>query len=309
MEKEVFHEGELAVQRKLGKEKEANRLKRMITPVIFPGMVPFIELQTLIFAGTTDASGQPWSSALYGELGFLKVPNRNELIIHPEKIKSPKSDVFFQNIETNTEVGFLFIQHESRTRFRVNGRVVKENGVIKVQVVESYGNCPKYIQAGKLILDNTFDADLGEVPEGTVLGPNELDIISRSNTFYVSSRNKDGRTDTSHRGGNDGFVSVSPDGTLLIPDYPGNNLFNTLGNIHQYPKTGLLFMDHNSGTVLQLVGEAKVLYGRDSEKELAVSGETGVFWEFRTTKWIRTEGHYRGAWELYTYSPFNPTVE
>ncbi|WP_435625704.1 pyridoxamine 5'-phosphate oxidase family protein [Flagellimonas sp.] len=309
MEKDVFHEGELAVQRKLGREKEASRLKRMIAPVIFPGMVPFIELQTVIFVGSTDVSGQPWSSVLYGDLGFLKVLDRTELLINPEKIKSPKSDVFFRNIEVNPEIGFLFIQHESRTRFRVNGHVTKENGILKVQVVESYGNCPKYIQAGKLILDNAHNADSSLVSEGTVLGPAELDLISRSNTFYVSSRNKDGRMDTSHRGGNDGFVSITTDGTLMIPDYPGNNLFNTLGNIHQYPKTGLLFMDHETGTVLQLVGEAEILYGRDSEKELAISGDTGVFWEFRTTNWIHTEGHYRGAWELYTYSPFNPVVE
>ena len=309
MERTTFHDGELAVQRKLGKEKEASRLKRMIAPVIFPGMIPFIELQSLIFVGSTDTSGQPWSSALYGNLGFLKIPSNTEIVLDPKLIKSPKGDIFFKNIQENPEVGFLFIEPESRTRFRVNGHVTHENGTIKVHVSESYGNCPKYIQAGKLIMDNEFSAGMGTISKGDTLDLAALDLISKSNTFYISSRNRDGRTDTSHRGGNDGFISITNEGTLIIPDYPGNNLFNTLGNIHQYPKTGLLFMDHKTGAVLQLAGEAEVHYNRDSDRELAISGGTGVFWEFRTTQWIRTEGYYNGPWELYTYSPFNPEVK
>ena len=309
MIKDVFHDGELAVQRRLGKARAASRLRGMVSSLIFPGIAPFIESQSMIFVGSTDATGQPWASAFYGEYGFLRVPNGTEIILDLKKLQSPKSDVFFDNIEANPEVGILFIQSESRTRFRVNGKVTREESIIRVHVGESYGNCPKYIQAGKLHLDNSSPTDSGTVTKGTILQQKELDLISRSNTFYVSSRSEDGRTDTSHRGGGDGFVSITPNGSLLIPDYPGNNLFNTLGNIHQYPRTGLVFMDHKTGTVLQLAGEAKILYDRDSERELAVSGDTGVFWEFRPTQWIRTERHYKGAWELYTYSPFNPQVK
>ncbi|MBO0322243.1 pyridoxamine 5'-phosphate oxidase family protein [Muricauda sp. CAU 1633] len=309
MNNEIFHDGELTVQRKLGVERQASRLKRMVAPAISPQIVPFIETQALIFVGSTDATGQPWSSALYGEPGFLQVPESTELVIDQEMIKSPKGDMFFANIETNPEVGFLFIHPESRTRFRVNGYVTRLGRKIKVRVGESYGNCPNYIQAGNLVIDNTFDANRGTVFQGSALDDRGLEMISRSNTFYVSSRNTDGRTDTSHRGGNDGFVSVTPEGNLMIPDYPGNNLFNTLGNIHQYPRTGLLFMDHDNGTVLQLAGEARVLYDSDSKKQLTITGGTGVFWIFRPIKWIRTEGHFNGTWNFHSYSPFNPKVE
>jgi hypothetical protein len=47
---------------------------------------------------------------------------------------------------------------------------------------------------------------------------------------------------------------------LLFPDYRGNNMFNTLGNIISNPRTGLLFPDFQSGSALQLSGSARILW-------------------------------------------------
>ena len=52
---------------------------------------------------------------------------------------------------------------------------------------------------------------------------------------------------TSHRGGHTGFArsSQAPDGgdLLTLPDYVGNFMFNTLGNLLDWPQAGLLFID------------------------------------------------------------------
>jgi ferredoxin-NADP reductase len=64
--------------------------------------------------------------------------------------------------------------------------------------------------------------------------------------------------DASHRGGPLGFVTVVDDRTLIIPDYKGNNHFNTIGNLVVDPRAGLLFVDFETGALLQLTGEAEI---------------------------------------------------
>jgi predicted pyridoxine 5'-phosphate oxidase superfamily flavin-nucleotide-binding protein len=75
--------------------------------------------------------------------------------------------------------------------------------------------------------------------------------------FFVASSGSGG-VDISHRGGPSGFVGIAPDGALHIPDYPGNNYFNTLGNLLENPEAALLFPDFAKGCVLRLSGRARV---------------------------------------------------
>jgi hypothetical protein len=47
---------------------------------------------------------------------------------------------------------------------------------------------------------------------------------------------------------------------LTLPDFRGNFMFNTLGNIAAHPHAGLLFVDYRSGDVLQLTGTAQLVW-------------------------------------------------
>jgi hypothetical protein len=60
-------------------------------------------------------------------------------------------------------------------------------------------------------------------------------------------------------------VKVLGPGSLAFPDYPGNNMFNTLGNLERYPRAGLLFLDFETGSTLQLVGRAILDWPRETE--------------------------------------------
>jgi hypothetical protein len=64
--------------------------------------------------------------------------------------------------------------------------------------------------------------------------------------------------DASHRGGNPGFVSAESDKRLVFPDYAGNNHYNTIGNLILDPRVGLLFVDFETGGMLQLTGRAEI---------------------------------------------------
>ncbi|WP_221469511.1 pyridoxamine 5'-phosphate oxidase family protein [Cohnella nanjingensis] len=66
-----------------------------------------------------------------------------------------------------------------------------------------------------------------------------------------------------HRGGSPGFVRGAGDRELVFPDYFGNSMFNTLGNLHVNPRSGLPFIDFEPGGTLQLTGEAEVLWGEE----------------------------------------------
>ena len=80
--------------------------------------------------------------------------------------------------------------------------------------------------------------------------------------------------DASHRGGNPGFVRIVDAHTLLIPDYAGNTMFLTLGNIQANPRAGLLFVDFASGSLLQLSGTAEI--GWDSAETALFAGAERV---------------------------------
>jgi len=69
--------------------------------------------------------------------------------------------------------------------------------------------------------------------------------------------------DISHRGGFKGFVRVVNDHELRVPDYRGNTLFNSLGNIVASRKLGMLFINFNTGNSLQLSGEGDLLWQKE----------------------------------------------
>ena len=61
--------------------------------------------------------------------------------------------------------------------------------------------------------------------------------------FFLATADADGRPDCSFKGGMPGFVRLVGEGELAFPDYDGNGMFKSLGNIVANPSVGLLFID------------------------------------------------------------------
>ena len=85
-------------------------------------------------------------------------------------------------------------------------------------------------------------------------------LYEAADTFFVASAHPRRGTDVSHRGGDPGFVRMLDDHTLRVPDYAGNSMFNTLGNLHVNPRAGLLFVDFDRWRTLQLTGTATIRF-------------------------------------------------
>ncbi len=302
----MYHDGEKAIQKKVGEEIIANSNGRVISDSIMKGAINFIEKQPMAVVSSADRKGKIWTSILIGDYGFVSVPSTSDLSINKELVYSSGKDVFFENISHTKQIGTLFIELATRRRFRINGTVREKDNQIHVSVGEAYPNCPKYIQQRVMSSPQNFTSLEAKVSTGTELTAALKIWIGLSDTMFVGSQSQSGLLDASHRGGKKGFVEIMSDSTLKIPDYQGNSMYNTLGNFTQNPKAGLLFIDFENRRTLQLTGKAKLLFDQNSEQDMKKTAGTGRFWEFETEEWIVTEDHHLVNWEFLNYSPFNP---
>ncbi|MDP6701453.1 MAG: pyridoxamine 5'-phosphate oxidase family protein [Candidatus Latescibacteria bacterium] len=98
-------------------------------------------------------------------------------------------------------------------------------------------------------------------------------LIAHSPFVVVASADAGGRADASPRGGDPGFVSVSDDRTVVIPDWPGNRLIDTMENIIANPRVGLLFLVPGVNETLRLNGGATISTNGALLESLAVGGK------------------------------------
>lgn len=261
----VYHGGEIAVQERAGVRKIADRLSQMIRPIMPDQHREFFEMLPFVVVGLTDEHGRPWSTMCVGDPGFINSPDETTLQIASMPLLS--RDLGLQMNEGD-KIGLLGIELPTRRRNRMNG-VISDTGAggFAVHVQQSFGNCPQYIQTrsveprGAGLAKNTGPVERSDVLTGQV-----AEIIGQADTFYISSRTSElsggsgSGVDVSHRGGRPGFVSVSADGVLSFPDFSGNRLFNTLGNIADDGRVGMVFADFTTGDLLLLTGRAGIVW-------------------------------------------------
>jgi predicted pyridoxine 5'-phosphate oxidase superfamily flavin-nucleotide-binding protein len=253
-----FHDGELAVQRQAGVRQDAARLSRMLEPAeLSGGMAGFLAERTLLVITGRDAAGRLWTSPLAGPPGFLEVRSGTGLAVHAGV---PAGDPL-HGITAGQRLGTTSMDFALRRRVRINGTLTEATGdLLVLDVEQAYGNCPQYIQQRLLTPDATGPQSPGDVRRGAVLEPYDIEMIRSADTFFLGTAHPQRGADAAHRGGPPGFVRVDERG-LWWPDYPGNNLFNSLGNLAVSPEAALLFPDFTTGATLHLSGTARVEWG------------------------------------------------
>ncbi|MED2729678.1 pyridoxamine 5'-phosphate oxidase family protein, partial [Bacillus thuringiensis] len=106
-------------------------------------------------------------------------------------------------------------------------------------------------------------------------------------------------------GGMPGFIHIISEQKIVFPDYSGNMLFNTLGNIIENPNVGLLFFDFSTGDTLQLTGKASIIWDIDESIISQFPGAQRLI-QFQLVEAIQTMNCNTNQWEFVTYSSFNP---
>ena len=296
----AFHEGERAVQSRAGVAAEARGLGRGIANEIPPGVGSFLAAQRLAALAGLDDAGRVWASIVTGEPGFLTAPDAGTLRL---AARLAASDPLNEGLAEGRPLGVLVLDPERRRRMRLNGRAgAPTAGGIEVQIQEVFGNCPKYIQARAPEGAAAHDRS-GVGRRSASLSAAQQQAIRRADTFFIGSVHGTTGADASHRGGQPGFVRVDGERRLRFPDYAGNNMFQTLGNLTADPRMGLLFLDFDTGTTLQLTGRARILWARDQFADLT-GAERAV--EVEVDEVVEIAGDGPVGWRFVEYSPFNP---
>jgi predicted pyridoxine 5'-phosphate oxidase superfamily flavin-nucleotide-binding protein len=117
--------------------------------------------------------------------------------------------------------------------------------------------------AGSRKLQDHFDsrriADrLEEVNGHTTFTEGDRAVISAASMFFLATASQEGWPDCSYKGGLPGFVRVTDERSLAFPDYDGNGMFRSLGNISVNPHVGLLFVNFERPSRLRLNGVASL---------------------------------------------------
>lgn len=307
-----FHEGERKAQELAGETWTADQNGSVIADEIPGGALKFIEQQSFAVVGSSDPEGRIWASILLGKPGFMAAPDRRTVKFNLNGAFLPSSDPLLSNLETDPKVGALVIDLATRRRLRMNGNLSKTgDSSLELFVAESFPNCPKFIQRRHFVFEADFseerssDNAIGRsVVETHWLNGEQRETIARADTFFVASAHAERGLDASHRGGNPGFVKILDEKTLRIPDYPGNGMFQTFGNLLTNPNAGLVFPDFESKRLVQLSGTVAIQWNA-AEVELETGG-TGRFWDFHIERVLETPLPDGLRWEYLDASPYNP---
>jgi uncharacterized protein len=297
----TFHPGEIAIQTQAGVREEAERLCSLISSVIKPPAQEFLRTQQLAVASSIDVNGRVWASLLTGNPGFVQVLNEQTV-----QIDTPifPNDPLHQNLQNNPQIGILVIALENRRRLRLNGKAeIQPEGAIKLQIHQAFFNCPKYIQVRYLETEITESIGQSEISISQYLTESQQHCIIQADTFFIASSHPESGADASHRGGNPGFVQVLNNKKLVFPDYSGNNMFQTFGNLVINPNAGLLFLDFEKGQTLQLTGKATLIW--DVKRLNAFAGAQRLV-EFDIEEVLETRNATSMRWRFGEYSPANP---
>lgn len=262
----AFHAGEVSIQESVGVAEKMAPIGEAVMRRHLPEQHrAFFAQLTYLVVGVLGADQQPWASFLTGPAGFVSSPRVDALKVAAQPLPG---DPACADLDQGSPVALLGLEAHTRRRNRANGVIeARDESGFTLRVRESFGNCPKYIQArqaspGGIAFPSSIDRSAN-------LDATARQLIERADTFFIATahpeagRNTRYGVDVSHRGGKPGFIRIERDETghdmLLVPDFAGNSFFNTLGNIVLNPRVGLLFIDYAGQGLLHLAGEARLI--------------------------------------------------
>ncbi len=271
-----FHAGESLVQTRLGVRDEIEPWARKVVRGYLPEQHrAFYEALPFLVAGARDRKGRPWATILArepGQPGFMHSPDPATLEV---RALPTAGDALASALSEGADIGLLGIELHTRRRNRLNGRIAARSADgFTLAVEQAFGNCPQYIHDRRWRQQPATGAP-SRAHRYTRFEPSLRTLVEEADTFFIATGHRaEGESptfgmDVSHRGGEPGFVRVKDgdDRSLVFPDYAGNNHFNTLGNLVLDSRAGLLFVDFERGSLLQLTGRASVDWKTPDQSE------------------------------------------
>lgn len=285
-----WHQGEKDIRKAMN----APEVDNPTVPTLSPQLANHLRVAPLIAIGALDKKGRPWTTLWgNGTKGFsqpiaegvigIKTPVTGQYDPVIEELFGKEANGEIIRAEGQGKmVSGLTIDLETRKRVKMYGRMVagalsmKEDEVaghqehiaeaqLVLKIEQSEGNCPKYLNK-KHIVSALAKPEL--VSDSPQLPQRALDIIEKADMHFISSSHNDVDMDTNHRGGPPGFIRVQSNeesgAVLVYPEYSGNRLYQTLGNLRVNPLAGICIPDYESGDMLYVTGKTEILIGKDA---------------------------------------------
>jgi len=326
----TFHEGERKLHSLLQVPPQYNPTSDSLSQ----HATRLLHISSLLALGTLDDEGRPWTTLLGGHPGFVKSLGQSIIGVKTvvDRRYDPVVEILVGRRQSGkiNEVGHngrmvsaLGIHLATRDRVKLAGKMIagalselsseaeeNENGAAEIQAVfvieQSLGNCPKYLNKKRMILS---------VPrpmlssDSLPLSEPALDLLAKADMFFMSASNQGFTMSTNHRGGSPGFVRVAKNdnvGVVLVyPEFSGNRLYQTLGNMWTTPKVGLMFPNFDSGDALYITGTTEIVLGKAAAAILPRS-ELVVKVKVDAARFVLHGLAFRG--EAGERSPYNPTL-
>lgn len=292
-----FHSGELAVQQRMGQTEMAGHVGRSIRADIPAVAASFLAEQPMVVIAAADDAGRLWASELIGPPGFVHALDADTIAVDA---RPTTGDPLREALTHPARIGMIALQPQRRRRMRVNGAATAAGLGLRIATEQVYANCPKYITRRHI---ESYQPDI-EPPSprrSTELDASQQATITAADAFFVATADTEGNADASHRGGNPGFLQVLSPTRLRWPDYRGNSMFMTLGNIEVNPRCGILVPDWTTGGTLQLTGTAELTWAPET---FAVGAQCSI--DFTITEVVERPGAGPLRWGPPELSPVNP---
>lgn len=256
-----FHAGELEIQRRAGVTADAAPLERLLAPADLTDCSGrALRGMTFAVLTGTGTDGLRWVSPLHGPPGFLSPMGRSHLEIQAV----PRPGDPLANLPVGQPVGLIALDFPAARRVRVNGTLAASHAGLRIDAEQAFVNCPQHISPHEV---RATTADVASTASaGATLTAGQTRFVQAAATFFLGTAHPDRGADVSHKGGAPGVVRVDGEG-LWWPDFAGNNMFNSFGNLLSDPSAALLFVDFASGDTLHLSGTAEVEWSRPGDPD------------------------------------------
>lgn len=306
----VFHSGELAAQDKAGTRGIAAELSvgKSDSLNFSANHDAFLAAQSFAVISSVDMdSGRVWVTPLFAKEGDLSAVSESEISLSVDCI--PEGDVL-RNVASKAPLSLLGIDLNRRIRHRISGYAIapsnKADTRLHFQVNEYSPNCPKYINRRELVPDTDNPDSVVKHAirhERSTLTESDKAFIQSMDTLWIGSYAPEAGADCNHRGGKPGFIRVTSPTTIEWPEYRGNGMFFTSGNLESYDRAGVTFVDFETGSMIQMTGRAVVDWNYDGQYE----GATRLM-KFDIEHLVRIDQVTTHRWTRIDYSPYNPVI-
>ncbi len=237
----VYHPGQIDVQTEANTRRVADMLSEWVGP-----LSEFTMGADLIVLATVEA-GKFEVSTVCGAPPLVESIGAKELQF-PAPMFSPPVDR-----SRLRQVGGIAISLADRRRARLNGEITCDSQP-KLQASEGFTNCRKYI-IPSLALESERRVGPEQKEEIALDDPWLAGVVNNCETGFLLSVSPEGLPDVSHRGGPTGFLNFDPISRRLSwPEYIGDGMFKSGGNIRSCPGMALIAVDLQTGDAAQLNG-------------------------------------------------------